>query len=59
MVKINNEATIPEVEENDRIQSDASKSNNPSSLAQQLEDYLLVLPLKFRFLRKDSPLLKN
>ena len=59
MVKNNNEATIPEVEENDCIQSDASKSNNPSSLAQQLEDYLLVLPLKFRFLRKDSPLLKN
>ena len=56
----NNEATIPEVdEESDPILSDASKSNNPSSLAQQLEDYLLVLPLKFRFLRKDSPLLKN
>ena len=39
------------------IQSDASKSNNPPALAQQLEDYLLVLPLQFRFLRKDSPLL--
>ena len=60
IVKSNNQATIAEAgEENDPIQSDTSKSNNPSSLAQQLEDYLLVLPLKFRFLRKDSPLLQN
>ena len=59
-VKSDDQAIIPEAEdENDPIQSDPSKSNNPSSLAQQLEDYLLVLPLKFRFLRKDSPLLQN
>ena len=57
--KNNEEALIQVEEENDLIQSDASKSHNPPSLAQQLEDYLLVLPLQFRFLRKDSPLLQN
>lgn len=57
--KNNEEALIQVEEENDLIQSDASKSHNPPSLAQQLEDYLLVLPLQFRFLRKDSPILQN
>ena len=37
------------------IKSDLTKSFSP----QELEDYLLVLPLQFRFLRKDSPLLQN
>ena len=60
IVKTNDETSIQKIEEeNDLIQSDASKSHNPPSLAQQLEDYLLVLPLQFRFLRKDSPLLQN
>ena len=40
------------------IKSDLTKEI-PLDSPQELEDYLLVLPLQFRFLRKDSPLLQN
>ena len=39
------------------IESDLAKSLGLPP--DQLEDYLLILPLQFRFLRKDSPLLQN
>ena len=44
----------------DEIKPDLYKSLPlPSPLPELAEDYYLILPLQFRFLRKDSPLLQN
>ena len=48
---------IQEDDEEDFEEVDDEEQQSEYLTAEQLEDYLIVLPLPFKFLKKDSPLL--
>ena len=57
---IEDQSVVETTEDQPEISSDLFQSPGLPLLAPELaRDYYLVLPLQFRFLRKDSPLFEN